>query len=77
MAREMNLGDMEEDMNECFKAFDRDGNGEVLTAELRHVMSGLGDKLTEEEREEMIREADVDGDGSINFEEFVRMMMTK
>ena len=40
-------------------------------------MTNLGEKLTDEEVDEMIREADVDGDGHINYEEFVRMMMAK
>ena len=39
-------------------------------------ISGLR-KLTDEEVDEMIREADVDGDGQINYEEFVKMMMAK
>lgn len=38
-------------------------------------MVSLGEKLTDEEVEQMIREADVDGDGQVNFDEFVRMMM--
>ena len=37
-------------------------------AELRHVMTNLGEKLTDEEVDEMIREADIDGDGQVNFE---------
>lgn len=37
-------------------------------------MTNLGEKLSEEEVDEMIREADVDGDGQVNYEEFVRMM---
>lgn len=57
--------------------FDRDGNGLISAAELRHVMTNLGEKLTEEEVDEMIREADIDGDGHINYEEFVRMMMAR
>jgi calmodulin len=40
-------------------------------------MMTIGDKMTEEEAEEMIREADIDDDGVINYEEFVRMMMAK
>ena len=35
----------------------------------------LGERLTEEEAEQMIREADVDGDGLVSYEEFARMMM--
>ena len=45
--------------------------------QLRHVMTNLGEKLTDEEVEEMIREADMDGDGQVNYEEFVRMMLAK
>ena len=40
-------------------------------------MLNLGERLTEEEVEEMIREADVDGDGQVNYEEFVKMMLSK
>jgi len=43
----------------------------------RHVMTNLGEKLTDEEVDEMIREADIDGDGQVNYEEFVTMMTSK
>lgn len=49
----------------------------ALAAEIRHVMTNLGEKLTDEEVEEMVREADVDGDRQINYEEFVKIMMAK
>ena len=77
MARKMKDTDSEEEIVEAFKVFDKDGNGFISAAELRHVMTNLGEKLTDEEVDEMIREADVDGDGQINYEEFVKMMMSK
>jgi calmodulin len=40
-------------------------------------MANLGEKLTNEEVNEMIREADVDGDGQVSYEEFARMMHAK
>ena len=52
-------------------------NGFISVAELRHVMTNFGEKLTNEEVDEMIREADVDGDGQINYEGFRQVMMTK
>ena len=77
MARKMKDTDSEEEILEAFKVFDKDGNGFISAAELRHIMTNLGEKLTDEEVDEMIREADIDGDGQINYEEFVRMMMSK
>ncbi len=77
MARKMKDTDSEEELKEAFRVFDKDQNGFISAAELRHVMTNLGEKLTDDEVDEMIREADVDGDGQINYEEFVRMMMAK
>ncbi|KAK1302661.1 hypothetical protein QJS10_CPB12g01608 [Acorus calamus] len=77
MARKMKDTDSEEELKEAFKVFDKDQNGFISAAELRHVMTNLGEKLTDEEVDEMIREADVDGDGQVNYEEFVRMMLAK
>ena len=48
--------------------FDKDGNGFISASELRQVMANLGEKLTDEEVDEMIREADIDGDGQVNYE---------
>ena len=57
MARKMKDTDSEEEIKEAFKVFDKDGNGFISAAELRHVMTNLGEKLTDEEVDEMIREA--------------------
>uniref|UniRef100_J3MPA8 EF-hand domain-containing protein n=3 Tax=Oryza brachyantha TaxID=4533 RepID=J3MPA8_ORYBR len=77
MARKMKDTDSEEELKEAFRVFDKDQNGFISGAELRHVMTNLGEKLSDEEVDEMIREADVDGDGQINYEEFVKVMMAK
>ncbi len=66
MARKMKDTDSEEEIREAFKVFDRDNNGFISAAELRHVMTSIGEKLTNEEVDEMIREADQDGDGRID-----------
>ena len=68
MARKMKDTDSEEEIKEAFRVFDKDGNGFISAAELRHVMTNLGEKLTDEEVDEMIREADVDGDGQVNYD---------
>ncbi|KAI8477790.1 Calmodulin-3 [Branchiostoma belcheri] len=66
--RKMKDTDSEEEIREAFRVFDKDGNGFISAAELRHVMTNLGEKLTDEEVDEMIREADIDGDGQVNYE---------
>ncbi|XVF28750.1 hypothetical protein REPUB_Repub15cG0057300 [Reevesia pubescens] len=74
MAKKMKETDAEEELKEAFKVFDKDQNGYISATELRHVMINLGEKLTDEEVEQMIKEADLDGDGQVNYEEFVKMM---
>ena len=51
--------------------FEKDGNGYMSAAELRHVMTNPGGNVTDEEVDEMIREADVHDNGQVNYEEFV------
>ena len=69
-------GDSDEEIREYFRVFDKDGNGFISAAELRHVMTTLGEKLTDEEVDEMIREADINGDGQVNYEgKYMNMCM--
>jgi len=60
--------DKEEEIREAFRVFDRDGTGMISAAELRHVMTNIGEKLSDQEVDEMIREIDVDRDGQVNYE---------
>ena len=58
----------EAEIREAFKVFDKDNNGFISPAELRHVMRNLGEEMTEDEVDEMIKEGDIDGDGQVNYE---------
>lgn len=73
LARKKKEADTEEELKGAFKVFDKDNNGYISADELRHVMTNLGEKLTDEEVEEMIKEADVDGDGQVNYEGTVKL----
>ena len=78
VARKIEEAETEEgQLIEAFKIFDIDGNGLISPAELRQALSDLGQNLTDEQVDGMIRESDLDGDGHINYKEFVRMMMAK
>ncbi|CAF2123835.1 calmodulin-like protein 5 [Brassica rapa] len=66
----------EEDMKEAFNVFDQDGDGFITVEELKSVMSSLGLKQgkTLEGCKKMIMQVDVDGDGRVNYKEFLQMM---
>lgn len=59
---------------EAFSLFDKDGDGTIDATELGTVMRSLGHQPSEEEIIDMINEADVDGNGTIDFAEFIQMM---
>ena len=67
MQEKMASSDPEEDMREAFKVFDKDGDGTISATELRYVMANLGEKMTDAEIDDMLREADTDGDGKIDY----------
>ena len=58
----------EDSVRDAFRIFDKDGTGYVSASELRHVLTHLGEKLSDEEVDEMIREADITGDGQVNYD---------
>ena len=57
----------EEYLREAFRAFDKDGSGNITLIELRQIMTNHGEKLSDEEVAEMIQEAD-DGKGEVHYE---------
>ncbi len=63
------------ELRKTFRLFDKNGDGQISVQELRESLSSLGEEISEDEAREMIKEADVDGDGYINFEEFARVMV--
>eukprot|EP00090_Calanus_glacialis_P012067 TRINITY_DN20515_c0_g1_i1.p1 TRINITY_DN20515_c0_g1~~TRINITY_DN20515_c0_g1_i1.p1 ORF type:complete len:197 (-),score=68.13 TRINITY_DN20515_c0_g1_i1:88-645(-) len=66
-----------ENYKEAFHEFDADGSGNISTAELGGVMKKLGDNPTEDQLQTMVNKFDEDGNGTIEFTEFLCMMATK
>ncbi|KAI9288544.1 calmodulin-like protein [Umbelopsis sp. AD052] len=64
----------EEQLRDCFRAFDKNGDGRISFDELAMAMKELGEDMTREELEEMMRDGDADKDGMIDFDEFKRLM---
>ena len=59
---------------EVFKHLDKDGNGYVSATELSAIMGQLGQPITIEQAEAMVKEADLDGDGHIAFNELMHIV---
>ncbi|XP_024010199.1 disease resistance protein ADR2 isoform X2 [Eutrema salsugineum] len=62
---------MKEDFREC----DVDKNGFITPPELRYVLTKDGEEFTDKQVRKIIRVADVDGDGQLNYDEFFKVMM--
>ena len=65
------------EFREAFALFDKDGDGTISSSELEVILKSLGQSPTEEELQDMINEVDVDGNGTVDFHEFLTMMATK
>jgi len=63
------------EFKQAFDIFDQDGGGDISTRELGRVMKLLGQNPTREELAKIVEEVDVDGSGTIDFDEFLIMMV--
>ena len=74
MCKKMKDHDTEEEMLEAFRIFDRDSNGYVTRDDFKVIMGHLGEKMMDDELDELMKDNDEDGDGQLNYEEFKQMM---
>merc|ERR1712023_347034 len=74
MSAKMAEKDSREEIMKAFRLFDDDQTGKISFKNIKRVAKELGERMTDEELQEMIDEADRDGDGEVNEEEFLRIM---
>ncbi|OQR69439.1 myosin-2 essential light chain-like [Tropilaelaps mercedesae] len=67
--------DTPEDFIEGLRHFDKDANGYISSAELRHLLTTLGEKLSDDEVEQLLAGQE-DSHGNVHYEDFVRMLMS-
>lgn len=70
-------GALADEIRRVFKLFDDDETGRISFRNLKRVARELGENMTDEELQEMINKADLDGDGEVNEDEFMRIMTCK
>lgn len=74
MTQKMSEKDSNDEIMKAFRLFDDDDTGAISFKNLKRVAKELGENLSDEELKEMISEADVNGDGQVDQDEFLRIM---
>uniref|UniRef100_A0AAY4BAP5 EF-hand domain-containing protein n=1 Tax=Denticeps clupeoides TaxID=299321 RepID=A0AAY4BAP5_9TELE len=74
MHRQMQQEDPKAEILEAMRMTDKQKKGYILASELRAKLTGLGEKLTNEEVDDLFSEANVGPDGRVHYEEFTRMV---
>ncbi|CAG8456231.1 5568_t:CDS:2 [Dentiscutata erythropus] len=65
-----------EEFVEGFQVLDKDRSGYISAGELRYVLTSLGEKLSEGEVDELMKTVEVDKNGNIKYEEFIKQIMS-
>ncbi|WVZ99026.1 hypothetical protein U9M48_044384 [Paspalum notatum var. saurae] len=74
-ARKMGARQSEQRLAECFDVFDDARTGSIPAEQLRQVMVSHGDRLTEEEADAMLREADPRAEGRVDYKDYVKVLL--
>lgn len=77
MALKLKETEIEDELKEAFKSFDRKTKGYYTMEDLKAMVYQYGERIPDEEIEKMFREQDINQNGQITFEEFVRIVMAK
>jgi len=65
-----------EELRAAFNAFDKDSSGKLSAAEIRNMILNMGERIDEDELDELMLEVDKNGDGTVDYSEFANMVMT-
>ena len=77
MNRRSKETDTEEVILNAFRVFDIEGNGLLSITDMRHIMINMTGSGLEDDLDDILINADTDGDGFIKYEEFIRMLLTR
>ena len=77
MERSLRNEEVEEEIIETFKKFDQDNNGLIGPEDIYNLLHSFNQDITISEAEEMIKNVDIDDDGLVNYQEFVKMIFGK
>ena len=69
--------DIELELIEAFKIFDKENKGVISASEFKHLLLTVGDRLGDDKIEEMLMEGDKNGNGTIKYAEFAKNILSK
>ena len=75
LERLLNTQDSEEDLINEFRKIDKVGDGTMAASDLKKLMSNYENPLHSQEIDEIIQEANVDENGYINIQRFVKLLL--
>lgn len=77
MAKHLKVEPFDRQLRDAFKVIDKDNTGFVSVADLRHILTSIGEKLEPSEFDQWINDANVVSDGKIRYEDFITKMVAK
>ncbi len=69
--------DKSEELKAAFRLFDKNKDGYITRAELKSAMRKIGEPVTDKEAASLVKQADLDKDGKVNYDEFVKALANK
>jgi calmodulin len=77
MVGKPNENDFEEELCKICRGFDRDGNGFVTLSDMRQILMSLGERISDQDIDEWLSEGEVDDNSQLNYEEFIKILISK
>jgi calmodulin len=74
MAKKTKEAEDEQELREAFRVFDKKNTGQIDTNDLKTIFRALDPDMPDEEIDQIIAEVDEDGSGSLDFDEFLKLM---
>ncbi|XP_043933827.1 calmodulin-like protein 4 isoform X2 [Protopterus annectens] len=71
---QMKQEDPKKEILEAMLMTDKQKRGFIMASELRAKLTKLGEKLTDAEVDELLKEANITPNGIVKYEEFIRMV---
>ena len=75
MHSRLKKADIENELNEAFSVFDKNGSGIISVREFKRIMGSLGDKISEDEVDEIIQKVDPKNRGYINYKDLTKIIV--